>query len=143
MHSLDNHKYYLISILATSLLFVLVALTIARTRTSSFGQASSPGLASISLENSYLFASPLVSQANGSSVVRVTVFLLNNQGLGIPHQTVSLKLSAGLTVSRIQPDTDNFGRAIFDLTSTTPGEYTISASTSDALLSQTVSVVFH
>ncbi|MBI2616694.1 Ig-like domain-containing protein [Candidatus Gottesmanbacteria bacterium] len=142
MGRLDYHRYYLLSILASSLLFVLVAITISRTRTSLFGQASAPGLSSMSLENSYLFASPLISQANGTSIVRVTVFLLNTQGLGMSTKTVKLRISGPLTVSQVQPVTDTFGRAFFDLTSTNPGDYTISASVEDVFLSQTVSVVF-
>lgn len=142
MGSVDKQKYYLLSILATSLLFVLVAITISRTRMSLFGQASAPGLSNISLENSYLFASPLVSQANGTSLIRVTAFLLNNQGLGISGQRVELHFSGPLTVSQIQPSTDSFGRAYFDIISTTPGEYTISASSLDVFLSQMVLVSF-
>jgi hypothetical protein len=45
-------------------------------------------------------------------------------------------------ISETQPMTDNLGRAIFDLTSSNPGNYTIIAEASGVTLPQQVSISF-
>lgn len=96
----------------------------------------------VSRENSYIFASPISAFADGISIVRVTVFMLGNQGLGVSGQSVKLKTSGPLTVNQVKSVTDDYGRAIFDVTANTPGNYTLSAGTGDLTLSQTVSISF-
>lgn len=144
MKPFDRRNFYLFLGIGFSLLLIIIAITIASQRSSYTSRASSGGSASslLSLENSYLFASPITGEANGTSIIRVTAFLLNSQGLGISDQKVELKTSSTTTVSRVQQVTDTFGRAIFDLTSNTPGSYTISAAVGDLSLPQTVSISF-
>lgn len=130
--------------LSASLVLVIVAALVASNRLSLFGKAASTReTVAISKENSYIFASPITSIADGSSAIRVTVVLLNNQGFGAANQTVSLKVTNPVSVKPISPTTDNFGRATFDVTSQTPGNYTISAVSGDVTLPQTVSISFH
>jgi|DewCreStandDraft_4_1066084.scaffolds.fasta_scaffold01229_45 hypothetical protein len=143
----NKHKVYLAGGVIFSLILILMAINIATQRLSYFGRASAPGGVSIgnadlSLENSYVFASPLSAASDGVSIIRVTVFLLNNQGLGVAGKNVNLKITGNLNVASIQPTSDNMGRAIFDLTSNTPGSYTVSAEIEGALLPQTVSISF-
>lgn len=143
----SSHRIYLVAGIVVSILLILTAITVSTQRTSMFGRASAPGGAStgntlISLENSYVFASPISAAADGTSIIRVTVFLLNNQGMGLAGQIVTLKFTGAVTVSQIQPTSDNLGRATFDLTSNTPGDYTVSAQIEGAVLPQTVSVSF-
>lgn len=139
----DRRKFFLIVGIFFSFLLILVAATVATQRTSFTGRASSPGSgALLSLENSYLFASPLSAEANGESIIRITVFLMNSQGLGVAGQKVVLKSSGLVNITATAETTYNFGRATFDLTANTPGDYTISAAVSGAILPQTVPVVF-
>lgn len=145
--SARGHSKVILTGIIISFFIISLALFIANSRISFFGRASSQtGISSggvLSLENSYLFASPISALADGSSVIRVTAIILNNQGMGISNQQVSLKISAnGVSTNSIQPVTDNFGRSIFDLTSSAPGNYTISAEVSNSSLPQTVSIVF-
>jgi len=142
-----KHKFYLIGGAVASLILILMAVTIAGQRSSFFGRASGPngsslGNSNLSLDNSYVFASPISAASDGTSIIRVTVFLLNNQGMGVSGQSVILKTSGPINVSQIQPVSDNFGRATFDLTSNNPGDYKLSAEVSGVTLSQTVSVSF-
>ncbi len=141
---MSSHKIKLISGVVFSIVLIIVALTLATGRLSYSGRASSGsgGTVALSRENSYLFASPVVAQADGISYIRITVYLLNNQGFGIGGQKILLNLLKPLTIGQTQPVTDVFGRAIFDLTSTNPGDYTISAEALGVSLPQTVSVSF-
>jgi len=128
------------------ILFLLISLGIASVLVLKpvifFGKAASSNSNS-SLENSYLFASPLQAKANGQEIIRVTVFLLNSQGLGIGNQTISLKTHSNITINPLQPVTDDSGKAVFDLSSTVPGSYPVSALFSTKQLPQTASVFFY
>ncbi|HBP51091.1 MAG: hypothetical protein US68_C0001G0077 [Candidatus Shapirobacteria bacterium GW2011_GWE1_38_10] len=93
-------------------------------------------------ENSYLFASPIQAKADGIEKVRVTVFLLDSNGLGVSQQTVILKVPPVLQIETIQNITDDLGKATFNLSSPTPGKFEISASTSTLNLSQKINLLF-
>ncbi|MCJ7741010.1 Ig-like domain-containing protein [Candidatus Microgenomates bacterium] len=140
----QRHQLYIFGGVLLSCLVVVLALTLSTVRTSWFGRASSTTLipTAISRENSYVFASPIQAAANGTSIIRITVFILNNQGLGVTSQKVELQLSGQADVAPTQPVTDAFGRAYFDLTSSNAGDYTVSAATSGLTLPQTVSISF-
>lgn len=145
---IHSHRLIIITGIIISLFVIIIALTLANSRSSFFGRAASTSTATsiggmLSAENSYIFASPLSAAADGTSMVRVTVIILNDQGLGVSAQKVSLKSGPGLIIAATQPATDNFGRAIFDVTSSTPGNYTISAEVSGSSLPQQVSLSFH
>jgi hypothetical protein len=88
-----------------------------------FKSRASVSQASFSVDNSYLFVSPLRAKANGQEKIRITVFVLNNQGLGVLGKEVFLSRDPSLSVDIIQGQTDSFGKAVFDVTSTKPGEY--------------------
>jgi len=106
-----------------------------------FNRASSSS--SSSFANSYLFASPIQAKADGKQLIRVTVFVLDSQGLGISNQTVSLTSLPRLTITSIKASTDEYGKAIFDLNSETPGKFQISASTNGQTLPQPLTLVFY
>ncbi len=93
-------------------------------------------------ENSYIFASPIQAQANGQEKIRINVFLLDSQGLGVGQKQVTLSSNPSLNIEAVQPQTDDFGKAIFNLSSSLPGKYQISASTPDFTLKQQISVLF-
>lgn len=156
--SLENYKYSYIKYISPakyqlfifggvilSFLIILSAVTLASGRISWFGRAQTVSLVptAISKENSYVFASPVSAIADGVSIIRVTVFILNNQGLGVSGQKVRLQSSGAITIRETVPVTDEFGRATFDLTSSAPGDCRISADISGLALPQTVSVSFH
>ena len=78
---------------------------------------------SFSQENSYVFVSPLKAKANNQEKIRTTVFLLNNQGLGVANTAVLFTENSKLNVFAEQGTTDSFGKAVFDISSSTPGEF--------------------
>lgn len=93
-------------------------------------------------ENSYLFASPIQAKADGQEKIRVTVFLLNSQGLGVPGERINLNYPSSLTLETLQTTTDDLGKATFNLSSTTPGKFEISASTPSFNFSQKIKLLF-
>lgn len=108
-----------------------------------FSKATSSNNAIVTLENSYLFASPIQAKADGLERIRITVFILDNRGLGVSNRIVTLNLPQHLINVRVQPITDESGKAIFDLLSSTPGSYDISAITDNRELPQKLRVVFY
>jgi len=93
-------------------------------------------------ENSYLFASPLLAVANNQERIRVTVFVLDSQGVGVSGKTVFLGKTANLVTASIQPTTDSLGKAVFDISTNVPAEYVIQVDVEGQVLPQTVKVNF-
>lgn len=99
--------------------------------------------ASFSISNSYLFVTPLRATANGQEKVRATVFVLNDQGLGVSNKEVTLSNTQALNIDIIQGTTDSYGKAIFDISTLKSGEYFIDAKVSGQILPQKVHVIFN
>lgn len=98
---------------------------------------------SFSLENSYLFVSPLRAKANKEEKIRTTVFILNNQGLGVPAKKVYLYDHPDLNIETIQGLTDGFGKAVFDVSSSKAGEYYIEVYAEGRRLNQKAHLSFY
>lgn len=136
-------KYLLLGLIFLILLSSLsLTVVFVSQRTSWFGRAQLGGTGTMDPENSYLFASPLTAAADGRQSIRLTVFVLDNQGRGVYDQTVVLIKDASLTVTVVQPTTDELGQAVFEVATLRPGEYFLQAQAGGRLLSQKVRVVF-
>lgn len=137
-------KYLLLGLILLILLLGLsVTVVFVSQRTSFFGRAFTPTTGGeISLQNSYLFASPLTAAADGKERIRLTVFVLDNQGRGVYDQTVVLIKDASLTVTAVQPTTDELGQAVFEVATLSVGEYFLQVQAGGRLLSQKARVVF-
>lgn len=129
-------------ILAFLFLLLILALTVylVNQQTKLAGRAAQAGI--LSLENSYVFASPLLAQANGEEKIRITIFALDSQGVGVPEKTVFMGQNKNLTVEPIQSQTDSLGKAVFDLSSSAAAEYFIEVQIEGRTLPQTVKVSF-
>ena len=126
---------------------VYAVVTLSQGRTSFLGKASSPG--AFVLEDCKVFAYPLITKASGSDRIRVTVFVLNGEGRGVPGKSITVNCSdpvicqnANVTFSTVQPITDNFGQAAVDVSSTVAGKYDLQASVTGLAVPQTVKVIF-
>ena len=104
-------------------------------------RATEPG--QLSLENSYLFASPLVAKANSLEKITVSIFILSDQGLGIAGKQVSLFSSPQLQAVTVKGETDSRGLALFEVTSTVPGQFNLWATVPEGQVQQTVTVTFN
>ncbi len=125
------------------ILALLASLTMVFRTTVFFGRATTSNSSPIALENSYLFASPLQAKADGKELIRVTVFILDGRGLGVPGKEVSLNLPSTVNSIPTQPTTDDTGKAIFDLSSASAGKFEIQAHTEGKSLPQKVRIVFY
>ncbi len=140
-------KYlFIIAFLSLSLIATLFLVG----KTTIFQKRASSSSVSYVLENSYLFASPLQAKAGDKDLpadhreqIRLTVFLLDGRGLGVGNQTISLQLPNNITITSQQEITDNTGKAVFDITSSTAQTFYVTASVGNAKLPQKVRVVFY
>lgn len=103
-------------------------------------RASEPG--QLSLENSYLFASPLVAKANSLEKITVSIFILSDQGLGIAGKKVSLFSSPQLQATTVKGETDSRGLTLFEVTSSVPGQFNLWATVPEGQVQQAVTVNF-
>jgi len=108
-----------------------------------FNSRASISQASFSLENSYIFITPLQARANGQEKIRMTVFILNNQGLGVLGKKVFLPPHPALNIEAIQGLTDSYGKAYFDISSSRAGEYYLEVKVDDTALTQKAHLSFN
>lgn len=97
---------------------------------------ASVAITEFSKDNSYVFVSPLNAKANNDEKIRVTVFVLNNQGLGVIGRQVRLSPNSSLTTETIQGATDATGKAVFDVRAFTAGDYYLDITVDDITLPQ-------
>src|SRR3989339_4692 len=78
---------------------------------------------SFSPENSYVISDPRKAKGDGKQQIRVTVFILNGQGLGVAGKTVFVGSvdNENLTIVATAPNTDNLGKAYFDIATKSEG----------------------
>ena len=99
--------------------------------------------ASFSIDNSYIFSTPSQARANGQEKIRLTVFVLNSQGLGVLGKKVLIEADSSLTIDTIQGSTDNYGKAYFDISATKPAQYFLEIKIDDKALNQKAHLVFN
>lgn len=99
--------------------------------------------ASFSIDNSYIFSTPSQASASGQEKIRLTVFVLNSQGLGVLGKKVLIEADSSLTIDTIQGSTDNYGKAYFDISATKPAQYFLEIKIDDKALNQKAHLVFN
>ncbi len=98
--------------------------------------------------NSYVFAAPIVAQADGKQKIQVNVFLLGQKGYGVKNQNVRLIVQPLHgeqilpQIKAVRPITDEQGQAVFILTASKPGSFKIGASVAGIPLGQSTRVIF-
>ena len=95
------------------------------------------------INNSYIFASPIQAKASDKELIRVTVFILNDKGLGIPGKAVTLLPSPSLHINNEITVTDTYGKATFDIYSDLQGKFNLKAKIDNYEILENVSVVFY
>lgn len=133
-------KLIILIVLLFSLFFssyYLAQITVLNSRASNYVTILSP-------DNSYVFASPVAAKADNDQRIRITIFLLSNQGLPVVGVTVKLTTSRQtVNIIQVSPQTDETGKAYFDLSSTQAGPATIIASVESQPLPQKITVSFY
>ena len=136
------NKKYLFIIAFLSLALIASLYLVART-TIFVKKASVGNQSTVVLENSYVFTSPLQAKADGKEKMRLTVFILDGRGIGVANQNITIKTSSKVTILEIQSLTDETGKAVFDLTSESAGQFNVSAVTPSGTVPQQVKVLFY
>ena len=108
-----------------------------------FTGRASVSQASFSIDNSYIFSTPSQARANGQEKIRLTVFILNNQGLGVMGKKIFIGTDPALNIEAIQGLTDSYGKAYFDISATKPAEYFLEIKADDTVLKQKAHLVFN
>lgn len=128
---------FILVIILVVLLFFIKNITSVLPKANNLNSASS-----VSFSNSYVFASPVRAKTNAEGI-RITVFLLDDNGMGIFDKKVTLgNLDSPIKVKEIQSLTDETGKAIFDISSSLNGVFFIEAIVDGNNLPQRVKVVF-
>lgn len=106
---------------------------------------ASTGNITLSVENSYIFFTPLMAKSDGQEKIRVTVFALNNQGLGVEGKQVVIgnPSVSGLQIQTIQGATDSRGMAIFDVSSSKPLDIYLEVKVDGVTLGQKAHLTFN
>ncbi len=142
-----NRLLILIVMIIFLIIFLVLIIYSISSKTSIFGRAYGPSVdgsnaAYIRIENCYLFASPLQTKADSKEKIRLTAFILDSQGKGVAGEAVFLNQNEKLEINSVQAVTDDLGRAIFDLSTSSIGEYVIEAKVGNKTLPQKVKVNF-
>lgn len=96
----------------------------------------------VSISNSYIFASPVRATAGGD-LIRVTVFILDDEGNGLYDKKVTVKSNnQDLIIKEVQSLTDETGKAVFDVASNIAGVYTLEAFVEELVLPQKIKVTY-
>jgi len=132
---------YLIIIAFLSVALIVALFLVVRT-TTTYQRAASTS-STVTLENSYLFASPIQAKADGKEMIRLTVFLLDGRGLGVANQTVDLDLPATVTIQNQQEISDQNGKAIFDISSNIAQSVNVAAKVGSSKLPQKIKITFY
>ena len=98
---------------------------------------------SFSVDNSYLFLTPLRAKAANNEKIRVTVFVLSNQGLGVLGKPVTLGQDPNLNIEGIQTQTDSYGKATFDISASKTGDYFLEVKVDGTTLPQKAHLSFY
>ena len=94
-----------------------------------------------SIENSLIFAWPLSVPADGSTSSEVSVFIRNQDNRGLANKQVTIEGNPSIFQSSIAT-TDSDGKALFKITSNSPGVAEISAIVDNRRLDRKVSIEF-
>jgi len=108
-----------------------------------FTGRASVSQASFSIDNSYIFSTPSQARANGQEKIRLTIFILNNQGLGVMGKKIFIGTDPALNIEAIQGLTDGYGKAYFDISSTKPAEYFLEIKADDTVLKSKAHIIFN
>jgi hypothetical protein len=108
-----------------------------------FNSRADVSQASFSVDNSYVFSTPSQARANGQEKIRLTIFILNNQGLGVMGKKIFIGTDPALNIEAIQGLTDSYGKAYFDISATKQAEYFLEIKVEDTALKSKAHLVFN
>lgn len=94
----------------------------------------------VSLASSYVLGAKMVAEADGVDACVVNVFVLDSSGKGVMGKSVILEGLSG--VKALNSKTNADGKVTFELTSTTEGQFPMTALVEGVALPKQVTVTF-
>lgn len=128
--------FFVVFLIFSSLFFWLYEVQFMKTK-------ASVVVNSFSKDNSYVFVSPLQAKANGQEKIRITVFVLDDRGIGVPGKKVYIERNQSLNIEEIQALTDNFGKSYFDVSAFQAGEYYLKVFVDNIELNQEIRLSYY
>lgn len=100
---------------------------------------------SFSPENSYVISIPTKAKGDALQKIRITVYILNGQGLGVMGKAVFIGNPDmnNLVIDSVQPNTDSLGKAVFDVSSKTTGDLYLDVKVDGTVLPQKAHLLFY
>lgn len=143
MEEKRTNYFWLIVILVIFLITLGVLVYYIRFAVSTTPKASNFNTVNVvSISNSYIFTSPVRATAGGD-LIRVTVFILDDEGNGLYDKKVTVKSNnQDLIIKEVQSLTDETGKAVFDVASNIAGVYTLEAFIEELVLPQKIKVTY-
>lgn len=121
------------------LLFATVTyLSLSNNRLGIFTRASNKEL---DIAKSVILINKLEAQATGSDISTITVFARNSSGIGIVNKRVEITSTLG-TLNLPSQLTDSYGKAVFNLVSSSPGTAILSVQIDSQPVTSTYSILF-
>jgi hypothetical protein len=93
----------------------------------------------VSLSHSYLLGDRILAKADGVDKCTVNLFVLDSSDKGIKGVSTSL---TGMTGGELQTISGTDGKAAFEITSTTEGQFTLTGNIGGVPLTKTLKVTF-
>ncbi|KKU30751.1 MAG: hypothetical protein UX46_C0013G0006 [Candidatus Amesbacteria bacterium GW2011_GWC1_46_24] len=142
-----KRNIWLVILLLILILFLVVAVylvqkqTFYKSRAYSYTETVVSPVNNVEIANSYAFASPLKAKSGGE-YIRVTVYVLDAQGMGIKGKSVEIGEAEGLEINEVQATSDDTGMVLFDIASTKEGLFIIQPVVDGRILSQRINITF-
>ena len=93
----------------------------------------------VSLGNSYLLGDKILAKADGIEKCTVNVFVLDSSDKGVKGMRVNL---SGMPSGEMEGLSDNNGKAAFEISSLTEGQFTLTGSINGVSLEKTLKITF-
>ena len=142
-----KRNIWLVILLLILILFLVVAVylvqkqTFYKSRAYSYTETVVSPASNVEITNSYAFASPLKAKSGGE-YIRVTVYVLDAQGMGIKGKSVEIGEAEGLEINEVQATSNDTGMVLFDIASTKEGLFIIQPVVDGRILSQRINITF-
>ena len=142
-----KRNIWLVILLLILILFLVVAVYLVqkqifyKSRAYSYTETVVSPVSNVEIANSYAFASPLKAKSGGE-YIRVTVYVLDAQGMGIKGKSVEIGEAEGLEINEVQATSDDTGMVLFDIASTKEGLFIIQPVVDGRILSQRINITF-
>ncbi len=132
--------------LLSAILFFLVLISFSLFfffyETQYFGSRASSAL-QFSASNSYVFLNPGRAQADGKEQIRMTIMILNENGMGVLGKKPVISVDPRITITTTQDTTNTMGEAKYEFASSIPGDFYVTITVDGVVVPQKAPLTFY